>query len=276
MIIAQITDCHVAVPGRLVFGRVDTAARLRSAVASLNAMSPRPDVVVATGDLVETGSIEEYRHLRELLAPLTMPIYLIAGNHDDRAALRRVFADHGHYLPSHGFLHWAVDRHPVRLIGLDTVVPGQPNGELCAARINWLDSMLAQRAHVPTLLLMHHPPFFIGQDGLDNIRCYGAERLHTVIQRHPQVEALLCGHYHQALVTRWAGVTAVVAPATAHQIEVDAEGDGPPRWNLDPAACMIHVWRRGGGLISRVAVVEHYPGPFAYGRTPEPMANAAE
>src|SRR5215475_15847366 len=101
MLIAQISDMHVKAPGELLFGRIDTPAFLARAVAHIEALDPRPDVVLATGDLVEAGKPEEYAHLKRLLAPLSMPVYLIAGNHDARDALRDVFVDHA-YLPRTG------------------------------------------------------------------------------------------------------------------------------------------------------------------------------
>src|SRR5262245_9072071 len=105
MIIAQISDMHIRAPGQLAYRRVDTAAFLARAVDHVLRMTPRPDAVIATGDLVDAGQPEEYRHLRDLLAPLPMPLYLIPGNHDERGALLREFGDHA-YLPRNGqFLH---------------------------------------------------------------------------------------------------------------------------------------------------------------------------
>src|SRR5712692_163669 len=112
MIIAQISDLHVKVEGALAYRRVETAAFLARAVDRIRRLSPRPDLVVATGDLVDGGRPEEYRRLRQLLSPLPMPVYLMAGNHDDRAALRSAFADHD-YLPRDGaFLQYVVDADP--------------------------------------------------------------------------------------------------------------------------------------------------------------------
>ena len=96
------------------------------------ALDPRPDVVLATGDLVEGGKPEEYALLRLLLAPLAMPVHLIPGNHDARDALREAFADHA-YLPPTGFLHYTIETLPVRLIALDTLVPGKTTRRACAA-----------------------------------------------------------------------------------------------------------------------------------------------
>jgi len=108
MLIAQISDMHVKREGELLYGRIDTAGYLERAVAHLLRLDPRPDIVLATGDLVEGGKPEEYARLRRLLAPLPMPLYVIPGNHDGRDALRAAFADRG-FLPAQGFLHYAVE-----------------------------------------------------------------------------------------------------------------------------------------------------------------------
>jgi 3',5'-cyclic-AMP phosphodiesterase len=55
MLIAQITDTHITAPGTLLMGIVDTASALAQAVAALNLLDPSPDLVVLTGDLVESG-----------------------------------------------------------------------------------------------------------------------------------------------------------------------------------------------------------------------------
>src|SRR5271156_2559324 len=113
MLIAQLTDLHIKPPGRLAYGLVDTAAMLRAAVASLLAQRPRPDLVLLTGDLTDAGRPEEYALLRELLAPIECPIYVVPGNHDDRAALRAGFADHAYLPPGDGFIQYVVEDHAV-------------------------------------------------------------------------------------------------------------------------------------------------------------------
>jgi len=134
MLIAQISDMHVKPPGEMLYKRIDTAGFLERAVAHILALYPQPDVVLATGDLVDGGKAEEYTLLRRLLAPLPMPVYLIPGNHDARDAMREVFPDHA-YLPKSGFLQYTVEDLPVRLIALDTLVPAKAMAR--CARSGW-------------------------------------------------------------------------------------------------------------------------------------------
>ena len=88
ILIAQISDLHIKAPGELAYGKVDTAAALERCIATLNAFEPRPDLVVISGDLVDTPTLAEYEHLKRLLAPLQIPFIGIPGNHDSRAMMR--------------------------------------------------------------------------------------------------------------------------------------------------------------------------------------------
>lgn len=93
-LIAQISDLHIKAHGRLSYKKVDTYNALLRAINTLNGLRPRPDAVVITGDLVDFGTAAEYQTLRQALATLDLPFYLMAGNHDDRQALRAAFPDH--------------------------------------------------------------------------------------------------------------------------------------------------------------------------------------
>src|SRR5215472_14980502 len=176
MLIAQLSDTHILAAGKLYrtrggFGPIDTGAFLARAVATLNALDPLPDLTVVTGDLTDHGSAEEYAHLRTLLAPLRMPVFLIPGNHDARDPLREAFGATG-YLPADGFLQYTIEEYPLRLIALDTLVPGVHSGRLCAERLRWLDEALGAAPERPTLVLMHHPPF---QTGIEHMDEYGLD-----------------------------------------------------------------------------------------------------
>jgi 3',5'-cyclic AMP phosphodiesterase CpdA len=112
MLLCQISDLHVKEPGALCYGVVDSAAALRACVDHIVRLRHRPDVVVATGDLTDFGRPDEYLHLRALLAPLPMPVYLMPGNHDDRDALRAAFPDHAYLRATSPHIQYAFDAGP--------------------------------------------------------------------------------------------------------------------------------------------------------------------
>jgi Icc protein len=264
MLIAQITDFHIKARGKIAYRVIDTASCLGAAVAALAALDPAPDVIVGTGDLTDFGRPEEYELLRELLKPLGKPVYLIPGNHDEREAMRRAFGGDG-YLPVAGFLHYVVDEHPVRLVALDTVIPGASGGELCDERLRWLEGALAAAPERPTIIIMHHPPFATGIAHMDRIGCAGADRFAAILARNPQVERVLCGHLHRSIQTRLgARAIASTAPSTAHQVALDLSPAGPPVFVLEPPGYQLHLWRPGEGFVSHTAVIGRYAGPYPF------------
>lgn len=261
MLIAQITDMHLKGEGELLFGRVDTTGFLERAVAHVNALDPRPDIVLATGDLVNDGLPGQYANLKRALAPLKMPVFLIPGNHDARDAMRAAFSEHD-YLPADGFLQYTVEGLAVRLIALDTLVEGKGHGELCEARLDWLEARLGESDR-PTLLFMHHPPFDCGisafdeQYGLDE----GVQRLSEIVRAHPNVERVICGHVHRPIQVRWAGTVASIAPSTAHQSALDLRPGAALSMTMEPPGIALHQWRDGTGLVTHLSYVGNYEGP---------------
>jgi 3',5'-cyclic-AMP phosphodiesterase len=264
MVIAQISDMHIRRPGQLAYRRVDTAWFLARCVEQLVKMTPRPDLVLATGDLVDIGEREEYRHLRELLAPLPMPVHLIPGNHDRREPLLAEFADHAYLPRGDPFLHYALEDHPLRLIGLDTLVPGTGSGLMCEARLAWLAARLAEAPTRPTMIFMHHAPFVTGIDHMDRLGLEGAEAMGAIIERHPQVERVVCGHLHRPIVARWHGTLVMTSPSTAHQVVLDLEEDGPPAFAMEPPAFLLHLWSEKTGLLTHTSYIGDFPGPYPF------------
>ena len=260
MLIAQISDMHLKGEGELLYDRVDTTGFLERAVAHLNALDPRPDIVLATGDLVDNGLPAQYANLRRVLSALAMPVCLIPGNHDLRAALRGAFPDHG-YLPGEGFLQYTVEGMPVRLIALDTLVEGKHHGALCDVRLDWLEARLAEQDG-PTLLFMHHPPFDVGIERMDGMGLTeGGERLAALVRRHPNVERIVCGHIHRPIQMRWAGTLASIAPSTAHQVALDLRAGAKLSIRMEPPGVVLHQWRPGSGLVTHLSYVGDYETP---------------
>lgn len=272
MLVAQITDLHISVPGGKPDARYRTAEHLARAVAHLNSLTRRPDAVLITGDLVDIGTPEEYARLRDLLTPLTIPYYLIPGNHDHREHLRATFADHG-CLPRAGFLHYTIEHLPVRFVALDTHVPGEIGGALCAGRLDWLAARLAEQPERPTVLFMHHPPFRTGIEQMDRWSLADPEAFGAIVARHAQVERILCGHLHRPTLVRWRGTVASTCPATAHQIMLDF---GPPKqlsMVMEPPCCQLHFWSRETGLVTHTSYIGDYGAPIPIGAAA--MAGAA-
>ncbi len=260
MLIAQISDMHIKAPGLLLYRRIDTAGYLERAVAHILRLDPRPDIVLATGDLVDGGKPEEYALLRELLAPLDMPVYLIPGNHDARDAMRTAFPDH-RYLPADGFLQYAIDELPLRLIGLDTLTPGRPHGELCDGRLSWFEARLGEQDR-PTLVFMHHPPFDCGIAAFDMAGLkLGRDRFADIVRRHPQVERVMCGHVHRPIQMRWGGTMASIAPSTAHQATLDLREGARLSMTMEPPGLALHQWRPGSGLVTHISYIGDFDGP---------------
>ena len=263
MIIAQISDIHIKPPGRLAYRRVDTAEAFARCVAHLNRLDPQPDVVLVTGDLVDAGVDGEYGLFREVIAPLRLPYFVIPGNHDERAAMRRAFAD-SRYLPKDGgFLHYAVEDFPIRLIGLDTTVPGAPHGELCPERLRWLDQALRREPERPTLLFMHHPPFRTGIEHMDVQNCRHGEALAEIVGRHGQLLAMLCGHVHRFVATRWHGLAASICPGTSHAVALDLRPGGPPNFAMEPPGLLLHRWA-DGILLTHQSFIDAFDGPYPF------------
>ncbi|CRM30102.1 3',5'-cyclic adenosine monophosphate phosphodiesterase CpdA [Pseudomonas sp. 25 E 4] len=264
-LVAQISDLHLKAGQRLTYGVVDTLGALRRAVDHLNASHPRPDIVVISGDLVDFGRADEYAVLHPELARLHMPCYLVPGNHDARGPLLDAFADHA-YLPrsAQAPLDWVVDDHPLRLIGLDSTIPGSHGGQLLDSQLQWLDAQLALRPHAPTLLILHHPPFISGIGHMDREPFINATALEQLIARHPQVERLLCGHLHRPMQRRFGGSLSCVCPGTSHQIVLDLQDAAPAHFNLEPAGYLLHRWEAQQGLVSHNGVFGEYPGPYPF------------
>ncbi|MDY0768499.1 MULTISPECIES: phosphodiesterase [Serratia] len=263
-LLAQISDLHIKAAGQLSYNKVDTLSALQAAVAHLNALRPAPDAVVITGDLTDFGRANEYQQVRKVLDRLTRPWFAIPGNHDDRATFRNAFGDCP-WLPAQGeFLNWTIDDFPLRLIGLDSTVPGYSWGEICESRAEWLRDTLAEQPHKPTVLMLHHHPFICGIDHMDRQNLRNRARLASVLVDAPQVKLILCGHVHRFIVSQLAGVMVCSAPGTSHQVVPDFTPDGPANFVLEPPGMLLHLWKKHQGLSTHYLPIGQYDGPWPF------------
>lgn len=273
MLIAQITDTHVQMPGGLLDRNYDTAANLERAVRHLNAITPKIDVVLLTGDAVDAGSADEYARLREILSVLQAPLYIIPGNHDERDAMRRAFQSDG-YLPSTGFLQYTVEDWPVRLIALDTLIAGEHGGRLCEKRLQWLATRLREAPDRPTVIFMHHPPFRTGLAVMDAMGFDGADRLARIVEANPQVLQIISGHIHRPIVTRFGGTIASVCPSTSQQAALDLRPNPYLAVVMEPPAATLLWWdETGETLVHHLSQIADRPVHVLFDGTQWTMDN---
>jgi len=262
MLIAHITDLHIKLPGKLAYGIVDSADFLKRCVNALQSLDPQPDLIVVTGDLVDTGDAAEYAHLQQLLAPLQIPLLVVPGNHDERESMRFSFPLQD-WVASSDFLQFSGIFGPLRIVGLDTVVPGEGRGELCAARLGWLTETLSADRETPTLILMHHPPFLTGIGHMDKIGLKGRETFAEILSLHAQVKLILCGHLHRPISSVVGGCLALTCPSPAHQVAFDLRPDGPSCFRMEPPGFMLHRWSQDG-FVSHSVFIGDYAGPYPF------------
>lgn len=192
MRIVQITDSHISVdhPQRTV--------DLENCIQAVNAVSPKPDLVVHSGDVVHNGLADEYRTAKVLLDTLSAPYVVLAGNRDNRQELMREFADHIAVSPGDEFVQYSVDEYAARLIVIDTVSHAS-KGEICASRLQHVSSMLEADAHKPVVVFMHHSPFEASEipDPFQFEDWEDVVKLVKIFNAHPQILAVYCGHIHR-------------------------------------------------------------------------------
>jgi 3',5'-cyclic AMP phosphodiesterase CpdA len=264
--IAQISDLHIKPPGSLAYGRVDTAAALERCVAALNAFRPRPDFVVISGDLADTPAVEEYQHLKRLLAPLELPFAGIPGNHDSRELMRAAFLSAAYAFPS-GPLSQRVEIAGLDLILLDSSVPGKPLGELDAPTLQWLEATLASSPNRPALVFLHHPPFKTGIGHMDRQNLFNAAEFAAVVSRYPRVQRIATGHVHRATLTTFASVATTICPAPNHAVDLDLAELREPSFKVEPPAFHLHSWLPGegfGSVVTHQVPIGHFDGPHPF------------
>lgn len=245
MLIAQITDVHLGFDHGNP--RENNRLRLDETLRALTGMTPRPDLLLVTGDLVEHADDGAgYAAMRDILADLPFPAFPALGNHDGRAAFAAAFPQ---VAGDGGFVHYAVEGWPLRILVLDTLVEGRHGGGFCEVRAAWLEARLAEAPERPTLIALHHPPIESGLSWMtEDPEAQWVRRLEGVVGRHGNVVAMVSGHLHRPIVAQWAGTTLIVCASTAPQVALDLEPidpeqpDGRPMIVSEPPAYALHLW----------------------------------
>ena len=228
MLIAHISDFHgFAHAAETSLVRADAADAARKVVEDIAAYAPAIDAAIFTGDLVDGGTEENYALLKDILAPLDMPVFVVPGNHDTRVGLRAAFRDTLSF-PSDGTAHYAARIGGIRLLALDTLVDGQVYGTLDDAQLAWLDQTLAADHPGPTIVAVHHPPCPSGMDALDVMALRGGkDRLGQILSGITGPVVVLAGHIHRPFQAFWNGAFCQVGGGPSFQHALDLRPNAP-------------------------------------------------
>jgi Icc protein len=241
-VLVHISDTHLLAGEGRLYDRVDGAAQLRELLAALERTGRRPEAIVFTGDLTDRGEASAYAELAAIVEPVAVrmgaQIIWAMGNHDDRAAFRSgLLREPGGDAP--------VDRvyrlGGLRVITLDTTVPGVHHGELDDAQLAWLSTELAQPALDGTILAMHHPPIPSVLDLAVSVELRHQSRLADVLMG-TDVRAILGGHLHYSSTATFAGIPVSVASASCYTQDLLAPAGGSRPRDGARAFNLVHVY----------------------------------
>ncbi|WP_308491397.1 phosphodiesterase [Microbacterium terrisoli] len=218
--IVHVSDTHLMGGNRPLNGRYDTSANLQRTLAAIERLSLRPDALVFTGDLTDLGEPAAYVALKQAVEPVAQrlgaPVIWVAGNHDERPELRRSLLGRE---PSQQPVTGVWDLSGLRLIALDSSVPGWHHGDLDAAQLEWLGGVLAEPAPLGTLLAMHHPPLPGHIPFFDLLELRHQDALAAVIAG-TDVRGILAGHLHYSTHGMFAGVPVSVSAASCYTMNL--------------------------------------------------------
>ena len=216
-LLVQITDTHIVPPGKLLYGNTDTAAHLGESVRQINSMRSRPDVVLVTGDLVETADKVCYQHFIDIISALEMQAYVIPGNHDDPQKMLEAFAGTSHFPAIDDTFQYTVEDLPFRILALNSHCDGTELPGFDQKRLSWLQYQLSI-SDKPVLIALHHPPMTTGIELIDMGGSEWFQGLKSVLAEHSQVRLVICGHCHTDLYGRIGQVPVYMAASTSHQL----------------------------------------------------------
>lgn len=265
--VAHFSDLHICAPGVEIEPGIDASANARAAVAHVLALDPVPELVVLTGDLVNSGRPEQYHELRRAIEPLVPRLRLLPGNHDDLALMATTFPEvPGLDGPFACFVDvvGAGTASAVRVVGLDSHRPGIEGGRLDAEQLDWLDQTLLDEPDLPTLVMLHHPVVALGigfmdEMGLDPV---DAEALGDVIERHGQVQRVASGHLHRSTTVSWRHTVAITVPSVVHAMDLQLTARRAPGWRPEPPQLAVHAVVDGRVVTHLAPVVEPSYHPF--------------
>jgi 3',5'-cyclic-AMP phosphodiesterase len=241
-VIAHFSDTHLLAGGAPLYGAVDQYGNLSMALEQLERSIARPQAIVFTGDLADLGEADAYTRLRETVEPvaerLGAQIIWVMGNHDERIDYSRLLFDE----PSDAPQDRVYDIGGLRIVAVDSTVPGYHHGEVTDAQLDWLRNELATPAPHGTLLALHHPPIPTPMlEAMGMLELQDQTRLADVV-RGTDVRGILGGHLHYSTHSLFAGVPVSVAAATCYTLDLTAENRLLSGVDFGQSFDLVHVY----------------------------------
>ncbi|MFB0835929.1 phosphodiesterase [Arthrobacter halodurans] len=246
--LVHLSDTHLMGGNRPLHGTLDSEERLRAVFRELQDSGARPEALIFTGDIADTGDADAYARVRAIVEPaaerMGAQVIWAMGNHDDRENLREVLLEEGRSSEPLDRVYWLGG---LRVITLDTTVPGSHHGALAAHQLDWLRKELAFSAPEGTILALHHPPVPTIQPLAVLVELRGQAALAEVL-RGTDVRAIIGGHLHYSTTAMFAGIPVSVASATcytqdlAHTVDPDTGVRGTRGRDAAQAYNLIHVF----------------------------------
>jgi 3',5'-cyclic AMP phosphodiesterase CpdA len=265
-ILLHISDTHLIGGAGSLYGAVDADGRLDELLHQLKHSGLRPDAIIFTGDLADQGEPDAYRKLRAVVEPfaagLGAELVWVMGNHDNRAELRRFLLDEA---PSMAPLDRVRMVDGLRIVTLDTSVPGHHYGEISGSQLDWLAGQLATPAPDGTILALHHPPIPSVLDLAVTVELRDQAALGRVL-KGTDVRAILAGHLHYSTNATFVGIPVSVASATCYTQDLTVEIGGTRGRDGAQGCNIVHVYQD---------TVVHSVIPLGTGKTVGTFVSAA-
>ncbi|TFD63026.1 phosphodiesterase [Cryobacterium ruanii] len=248
MLLVHLSDTHFLANGAALYGSVDTDHTVHHALEQLHRSGIRPDALILTGDVADRGEADAYRRIRGIVetaaARWEAKIIWVMGNHDQREPFRTEL------LRQAPAAHDYADQYPVdhvhdldglRIIALDTSVPGYHHGEVTEEQLSWLAELFAHPARRGSILALHHPPIPTPLPLMSVLELQDQPRLAAVLDGS-DVRAILGGHLHYSTQGLFAGIPVSVAAATCYTMDLSAPDRELRGMNGGQTLNLVHVY----------------------------------
>ena len=238
----HLSDTHLLGGGSRLYNAVDAEAHLQQLLDELEISEGRPEALIFTGDLADRGEPDAYDRLRRMVEPvaarLGAQVIWVMGNHDNRGAFReQLFAEPASARP----VDRVYDVNGLRVITLDSSVPGFHHGEITSAQLDWLAEELSVPAPHGTILAMHHPPLPSVLDLAVVVELRDQAGLAEVLWGS-DVRSIIAGHLHYSSSGTFAGIPVSVASATCYTQDLNVPSGGTRGRDGARAFNVMHVY----------------------------------